>query len=77
MIQFQNLKTLEMSNILNFFQRLVYIELPYDDDVRCMEFAPIYNENIRPSEEQLQAMGDLVDAMMLQNDEECVCLWRL
>jgi ATP-dependent DNA helicase 2 subunit 2 len=51
------------------------MDLPYMEDVRNYEFAPVHNDKVRPSEEQLEAVDGLIDAMMLappgvQVDEE-------
>ncbi len=48
---------------------MTYVELPYMEDVREYEFAPIHTERIRPSNEQLDAMDDLVESMKLSTDE--------
>jgi len=33
---------------------LVYIELPYMEDVRDFDFGPVYTDEVRPSEEQVR-----------------------
>ncbi len=40
------------------------------EDVREYTFAPIYNESVRPSRQQLDAMDGLVESMMLSTEEE-------
>ena len=44
---------------------LVYVELPYMEDVREYQFAPVHSDKVRPSEDQLSAVDGLIDAMML------------
>ena len=44
---------------------LVYIQTPYMDDLRHFQFAPLWNDKTRPSAEQLEAMDQLIDSMML------------
>ena len=46
----------------------MYIELPYMEDVRNYEFAPVFNDDVKPNEEQLKAVDDLIDSMMLTNE---------
>ncbi len=41
------------------------MELPYMEDVRNYEFAPVHNEKVKPSDEQLGAVDDLIESMML------------
>ena len=50
--------------------RLVYCELPYAEDVREFEFGRLYDDSHRPSEEQLGAMDELIDAMMLVGEDD-------
>ena len=52
------------------FQTLVYIELPYSEDMRQYLFAPIYSDDpsTRPTLEQLEAVDNLIDSMMLVQD---------
>ena len=52
------------------FQTLVYIELPYSEDMRQYLFAPIYSDDpsTRPTSEQLEAVDNLIDSMMLVQD---------
>ena len=49
-------------------QNLVYIELPFMEDMRHYEFAPVFNDECKPTDQQLAAMDQLVDSMMLTND---------
>nr|AIL94178.1 Ku80 [Tigriopus japonicus] len=49
---------------------IVFIELPYAEDLRQYEFAPVFNDSIRPSSSQLEAMDDYIDNMMLIEDGE-------
>ncbi|TRY72363.1 hypothetical protein TCAL_01009 [Tigriopus californicus] len=49
---------------------IVFIELPYSEDLRQYEFAPVFNDSIRPSNSQLEAMDDFIDNMMLIEDGE-------
>ncbi len=42
------------------------------EDIRQYYFAPVYTDAVRPSEEQLGAIDDLIDSMMLVNDKKCV-----
>ena len=48
---------------------LVYVELPYMEDVREYQFAPVHSDKVRPSEDQLSAVDGLIDAMMLTGGE--------
>eukprot|EP00096_Caligus_rogercresseyi_P006682 TRINITY_DN2339_c0_g1_i3.p1 TRINITY_DN2339_c0_g1~~TRINITY_DN2339_c0_g1_i3.p1 ORF type:complete len:692 (+),score=194.79 TRINITY_DN2339_c0_g1_i3:80-2155(+) len=49
--------------------RLIFIELPYAEDVRKYTFLPLYSEASRPSEEQLDAMDAYIDAAALEEDD--------
>ena len=44
---------------------LIYTELPYMEEVREYQFAPVHSEKVGPSEAQLSAVDGLIDAMML------------
>ena len=39
---------------------LVHVELPYMEDVREYQFAPVHSDKVRPSEEQLSAVDGLI-----------------
>ncbi len=41
------------------------MELPYMEDRREYEFAPMFSKTTKPTKEQLDAMDDLIDSMML------------
>lgn len=49
---------------------LSYIELPFMEDIRSYFFAPLWNDKVRPSNEQLNAVDELIDAMMLKNEDD-------
>ena len=49
---------------------LVYLELPYSEDIRSYQFASVFTDEIRPSSEQLNAVDSLIDAMMLVDGED-------
>ena len=53
-----------------YSQGLVYVELPYMEDVRDFEFAPVYNDEVRPGQEQLAAMDELIETMRLRSEAE-------
>ena len=44
---------------------LIYTELPYMEEVREYQFAPVHSEKVGPSGAQLGAVDALIDAMML------------
>ena len=44
---------------------LIYVELPYMEDVREYQFAPVHSDKVRPSDDQLSAVDGLIDSMML------------
>ena len=56
------------ADLICHFQALTYVELPYMEDVRDFEFAPVYNDSVKPNGDQLQAADDLISAMMLQGE---------
>jgi len=37
--------------------------MPFMEDVRHFSFAPLFNDVVKPSQEQLDAVDDLIDAM--------------
>jgi len=49
---------------------IVYIDLPYAEDNRDFVFGPVYNETVRPSEAQLEAVDGLIDSMMMEGEGE-------
>jgi len=58
---------------------LVYIELPFSDDLRSYKFSPLWNspnnvssQSIKssPTEAQLKAVDNLIDCMMLDSEEQ-------
>ena len=58
---------------------LVYVELPFAEDLRNYQFPPLWSSSVDdkniqpnkgdPSEEQLKAVDELIDSMMLSSDE--------
>ncbi len=48
----------------------MYIELPFMEDVREYEFAPVYNDQVRPNQEQLDSVDGLIDSMMLSTEDD-------
>ncbi|XP_067009130.2 X-ray repair cross-complementing protein 5 [Anabrus simplex] len=49
---------------------LVYVELPYSEDIREFIFPSLTTENNKPTQEQLNAVDFLIDNMDLMNVEE-------
>jgi len=49
---------------------LVFVELPYSEDKKEFQFAKLYDDKHKPSQDQLDAMDDLIDTMMLVGDDE-------
>ena len=49
---------------------MAYVELPFGEDVRQYYFAPLWNEKVTPSDEQLQAVDDLIEALMEKNEPD-------
>ena len=49
---------------------MAYVELPFSEDVRQYYFAPLWNEKVTPSDEQLQAVDDLIEALMEKNEPD-------
>uniref|UniRef100_A0A0K2UUL8 Xray repair crosscomplementing protein 5like [Strongylocentrotus purpuratus] n=1 Tax=Lepeophtheirus salmonis TaxID=72036 RepID=A0A0K2UUL8_LEPSM len=49
--------------------RLIFIELPYAEDVRKFTFLSLYTNTSRPSEDQLNAMDKYIDAALLEDEE--------
>ena len=48
---------------------LAYVELPFMEDIRSFYFSPLTNENSKPSEEQLEAVDNLIESMMDKDNE--------
>ncbi|XP_069675065.1 X-ray repair cross-complementing protein 5 isoform X2 [Periplaneta americana] len=51
--------------ITNHYQCLVFIELPYSEDMREFIFPPVATEKSKPAKEQLDAIDALIDNMDL------------
>ena len=51
----------------NKYMSLVFIELPYMEDRRDYQFASLANEN--PDEGQLEAVDQLIDSMMMDDED--------
>jgi len=49
------------------FQCLVFIDLPYAEDMREFVFPPIVLHSRKPTKEQLDSIDALIDNMDLQN----------
>ena len=49
------------------FQCLVFIELPYAEDMTEFVFPPIVSQTRKPTKEQLDSIDALIDNMDLQN----------
>ena len=47
------------------FQCLVYVELPYCEDMREFVFPPIVTDKNKPSAEKMDAIDALIDSMDL------------
>ncbi len=41
--------------------------MPFMEDIRYFNFAPLFNDIIKPSDEQLQAVDKLIDAMTVED----------
>lgn len=54
------------NNIFFLFQCLVFIELPYSEDMREFVFPPIVSDTNKPTKEQLDSVDALIDIMDLQ-----------
>lgn len=53
-----------------FGKCLVYYELPFADDWRQFEFAPIVTSKNQPSQEQLDVIDQLIDKLDLSEAEK-------
>jgi len=51
--------------IFDSFQ--TYIEMPFMEDIRYFNFAPLFNDVVKPTQEQLDAVDDLIDAMKVDD----------
>jgi len=49
------------------FQCLVFVELPYAEDMTEFVFPPIVSQTRKPTKEQLDSIDALIDNMDLQN----------
>jgi len=49
------------------FQCLVFIDLPYAEDMTEFVFPPIVSHNRKPTKEQLDSIDAIIDNMDLQN----------
>lgn len=49
---------------------MVYIELPFMEDIRTFVFAPLWNDKVKPGEKQLEAVDELIDALLIKEDDE-------
>ena len=47
-----------------------YLELPFMEDVRQFYFPPLTTEKAKPSKEQLEAVDDLIDALLVKDDDK-------
>nr|XP_045003948.1 X-ray repair cross-complementing protein 5-like [Jaculus jaculus] len=57
--------------IKDTYECLVYVQLPFMEDLRQYTFSSLKNKNCAPTEEQLSAMDALIDSMSLvRRDEE-------
>ena len=45
---------------------LVHVELPYMEDVREYQFAPVHSDKVRPSEDQLSAVDGLIGSIRIR-----------
>ena len=45
----------------------VYVEMPFMEDIRYFDFAPLYNDVVKPTDEQLRAVDDLIEAMTVKD----------
>ena len=41
--------------------------MPFMEDIRYFNFAPLFNDSIKPSDEQLEAVDKLIDAMTVED----------
>ena len=51
-------------------QVFAYLELPFMEDVRQFYFPPLTTEKSKPSKEQLEAMDDLIDSLLVKDDDK-------
>jgi hypothetical protein len=59
-------ENLKSRNILLLFQCMVFVELPYSEDMREFVFPPIVSDSNKPTKEQLDSIDALIDNMDLQ-----------
>ncbi|XP_072300500.1 X-ray repair cross-complementing protein 5 isoform X1 [Eucyclogobius newberryi] len=52
------------------YECLLYIQLPFTEDLRQFAFPSLENKKLTPSETQLSAMDSLIDSMMLVEEDE-------
>lgn len=45
----------------------VFVEMPYMEDIRSFHFAPLSNDSVKPSEEQLEAVDNLIKALKIDD----------
>jgi hypothetical protein len=41
--------------------------MPFMEDIRYFSFAPLFNESVKPSDEQLAAVDNLITAMEVKD----------
>uniref|UniRef100_A0A8C5C3L5 X-ray repair cross-complementing protein 5 n=2 Tax=Gadus morhua TaxID=8049 RepID=A0A8C5C3L5_GADMO len=52
------------------YECLVYVQLPFMEDLRQFTFPSLENKKSKPSESQLSAVDSLIDSMMLVKEDE-------
>ncbi|CAL1582369.1 unnamed protein product [Knipowitschia caucasica] len=52
------------------YECLVYVQLPFSEDLRHFTFPSLENKKSTPSESQLSAVDSLIDSMMLVEEDE-------
>ncbi|XP_071321987.1 X-ray repair cross-complementing protein 5 [Trachinotus anak] len=52
------------------YECLMYVQLPFTEDLRQFTFPSLENKKLTPSDKQLAAVDSLIDSMMLVGDDE-------
>ncbi len=53
-----------------YCQHLVYIELPFMEDLRTYQFAPFSNDKVKPSDDQLNAVDELITSLLVERKKD-------
>ncbi|KAM9804939.1 X-ray repair cross-complementing protein 5 [Neosynchiropus ocellatus] len=52
------------------YECLIYVQLPFMEDLKLFTFPSFENKKFKPSEDQFSAVDSLIDSMMLVEDDE-------